>query len=158
PSSRLRRPRVRRVGADSVPNWGPVMRILQEHTSGEWAEFEGVGGSMMIHPTSTSLAVRQTPHVHTEIEQILAMLRRARYAAETIPTRETTVGIDDEMNFFDQPVFTNLPRNDVQPVISAEERAKALDRLAVRKVAAGLNQRWRRVAAASDQKLALRRF
>lgn len=160
PASKFRRPRLRWTGAEDAPrNYNALMYAIQQNTSGEWENEEGVGGTMSPHAASLSLMIKQPDRVHTEIEDLLARLRRARYVAGTIATRDTLTGIDDEMYFFDQPVLTNLPRDVVLRVTPAEERQTALDRLAVRKVPDGVRQRWRRTAAGSAaQEVALARM
>jgi len=160
PAHKLRRPRLRRVGAEEAPrSYGPLMMALQQHTSGEWESMEGVGGQLTAHFAGLSLMVRQSNRVHDEIEDLLARLRRARYLAETIPTRDTLDGIDDEMFFFDHPVLTRLPRDEVVPVIAAADREAALTLLSVRKNPPGLRQQWRRtIPGASVGDFSVRRF
>lgn len=160
PAHKIRRPRVRWTGVeDAVRNYRPLMNALTENTSGEWESEGGWGGTLTMHPASLSLVIRQTPNVHTEIEGLLARLRRARYVAETVPTRETLDGIDEEMFFFDHPVLTNLPRMETFAAIGPEEKKSALERLAVRKTPNGFNQRWRRTLKNSTvSELTVRRF
>ncbi len=151
PSALLRRPRMRRSGPlePNLPDFANLMSLLQQMTSGQWSITHGSGGEQTPHALGLALAVRQTAHVHDEIEDLLTMLRRSRYIAESLSTRETLDDIDESLFFFDRTALTNLPRG--EPVRAANDpRAESLLALSVRKPIAGLHQRWRRVVGAKS--------
>lgn len=147
PSAALRRPRLRRDGplAARLPDFANLMSLLQEMTSGQWSQIDGTGGDQTPHSLGLALAVRQTSPTHEEIEDLLTMLRRSRYLAESLATRDTLEGIDDGLFLLDQTALTQLPRG-VRSSANADEVAKALQALSIRKPANELQQQWRRTA------------
>jgi hypothetical protein len=55
-----------------------LIQLFFQGTSGEWEDYDGVGGTISYVPQAGALAIRQTQRVHREIEAILNAVRRAR--------------------------------------------------------------------------------
>jgi hypothetical protein len=62
----------------SPDDYESLIQVLMQSTSGKWMEIDQEGGTVTPFPNARSLVIRQTEHVHREIEGILAALRRAK--------------------------------------------------------------------------------
>lgn len=66
------------VRHDDADDYSSLMLVIQESISGQWEQFDGVGGTMTPLATTGSLVIRQTWHVHRKIEGLLYTARKIR--------------------------------------------------------------------------------
>lgn len=79
--------RVYPVGDLVTSDYKELIRVVQDNTSGKWMDIDQEGGAINPFRNSRSLVIRQTQHVHREIEGVLAALRHAKklHRVDSVP-------------------------------------------------------------------------
>jgi len=106
-------------------DFASLMQVIQQNTSGEWGDVDGVGGELSALPLRALLAVRQTREVHREIEGLLSALRRARnlqtyLTASTAPVHRGSQPLPDAA----QETAVSLPLATPSPLHTQWQRPR----------------------------------